>query len=180
MTRFGYFLATAVAGQLAAALAFFNPAPRLVWNVSASAPVGLYRVSPGQPASSGALSLIEPDKPLALWLARRHYLPLGVPLIKRVAATAGQSVCRTGDRVTIDGREVAVARRHDRAGRPLPVWTGCRTLRAEEMFLLNEAADSLDGRYFGPVSTRGMIGVVRPVLTRTTPQGDLHWQGNRQ
>ncbi|WP_420143981.1 S26 family signal peptidase [Sphingobium sp.] len=159
------------------ALCLFDPAPRLVWNATASAPVGLYSVTPGRLPQTGQLALIEPARPLGLWLARRHYLPLGVPLIKRIAATAGQTVCRTGDLVTIDGRHAALAKAHDRAGRLMPIWTGCRMLGSEEMLLLNAAEDSLDGRYLGPLPTTGMIGTVHPVLTRATPQGDFLWQG---
>ena len=40
----------------------------------------------------------------------------------------------------------------DRRGRPLPVWQGCRVVGADEVFVMNwQSADSLDGRYFGPV-----------------------------
>lgn len=179
MTRRGYLLGIALSVLPVIALCLFEPAPRLVWNATASAPVGLYSVTPGSAPRVGQLALIEPDRPLALWLARRHYLPLGVPLIKRIAATAGQTVCRTGDLVTIDGLHAAFAKTHDHAGRLMPIWTGCWTLGSEEIFLLNAVEDSFDGRYLGPLPTAGVIGVVHPVLIRETPNGDLRWQGGR-
>lgn len=167
MTRRGYVFVTVVGAQVTAMLACIDPAPRLVWNATASAPIGLYAVSPGASPIVRDLALVMPDARLAHWLARRQALPLGVPLIKHVAATAGQMVCRSGVTITIDHRAVARARIRDTAGRPLPVWSGCRRLGSGEIMLLNAAVeDSLDGRYFGPLPAEGVIGTVRPILTR--------------
>ncbi|MDR7154842.1 conjugative transfer signal peptidase TraF [Sphingobium xenophagum] len=178
MTRRGYVFVTIVAAQVTALLACIDPAPRLVWNATASAPIGLYAVSSGASPSVGDLALVMPDRHLAHWLARRHALPLGVPLIKHVAATAGQTVCRSGVTIMIDRRPVASARTHDRAGRQLPVWSGCRRLGSGEIMLLNAAVeDSLDGRYFGPLSAQGVIGTVRPILTRANSGAPFVWHG---
>ena len=178
MTRLGYVLVTIVAAQATAVLACFDPAPRLVWNATASAPVGLYAVSPGASPVVGNLALVMPEAQLANWLARRHALPLGVPLIKRVAATTGQTVCRTGQVIVIDGARVATAHARDRAGRLLPQWSGCRRLGRGEIMLVNPAVeDSLDGRYFGPLRAKGVIGTVRPMLTRADSLAPFVWHG---
>ncbi|KFL45015.1 type IV secretory pathway protease TraF [Sphingobium sp. ba1] len=178
MTRSGYVFITVVAAQVTVVLACFDPAPRLIWNATASAPIGLYAVSPGASPRIGDMALVMPDARLAHWLAQRHALPLGVPLIKHIAATAGQTVCRSGVSITIDHRPVARARTYDRAGRPLPVWSGCRRLGSGEIMLLNPTVgDSLDGRYFGPLSTKGVIGTVRPMLTRANSGAPFVWHG---
>ena len=84
-----------------------------------------------------------------------------------VAAVAPARVCRTGVTVFVDGRPLADARRADRRGRPLPSWSGCQTLAADEVFLLTaDVADSLDGRYFGPTAKRAVRGVAYPVHVR--------------
>jgi type IV secretory pathway protease TraF len=55
----------------------------------------------------------------------------------------------------------------DRKGRPLPAWTGCRTVFGDQVFLLNDSApDSFDGRYFGPTDRRGIVGRLVPLWTR--------------
>src|SRR5690606_23795810 len=101
------------------------------------------------------------------WLSARGYLPEGVPLLKHIAAKAGQRVCRIGDAVSVDARRVAIARARDGQGRPLPVWQGCRTLRPGELLLLNPAhPDSLDGRYFGPLPASAVIGRATPLWLR--------------
>jgi len=89
-----------------------------------------------------------------------------VPLVKRVAAVAGDRVCAADHAVNIDGRHVADRLSADRLGRPLPVWTGCRTLQVGELFLLNGVPDSFDGRYFGPTPTSAVIGELVPLWLR--------------
>ena len=143
--------------------AFVRPTPRFVWNASASVPVGLYRAQPAHGVRPGDLVAALPPDATARLMAARGYLPLGLPMLKHVGAVSGQRVCRAGARISIDGRPVAEARTLDHARRLLPVWSGCRTLRADEVFLVNPAsADSFDGRYFGPVPVRSITLVLTP------------------
>ena len=45
-------------------------------------------------------------------------------------------------------------------------WSGCRTLRDGELFVLNaDVPASLDGRYFGPSLVSSVIGRAVPVWT---------------
>lgn len=104
----------------------------------------------------------------AMLLATRGYLPFGVPLLKPVAALAGQSVCRIGVHVTIDGKSVGDAKTIDHRGRKLPVWQGCQRLEPGQVFAMNAAVPtSLDGRYFGVLSMDTVIGRAVPVHVRT-------------
>ncbi|EZP68895.1 TraF peptidase, Serine peptidase, MEROPS family S26C precursor [Sphingomonas paucimobilis] len=153
------------------------PLPKLLlWNASASAPIGLYRVNPIARPAVGDMVAVAPPPALARFMAERHYLLVGVPLLKHVAARPGALICRRDRAVTIDGRSVAVARASDSRGRPLPIWRGCRVLRSDELFLLNAAPDSLDGRYFGPIPAASLIGRATPILTRDTPNAPLRWR----
>jgi len=181
VTRWGWTIATTTAASLFgiafAAIAVFDPLPRVIWNASASAPIGLYRIEPLPDPPNGALVAVTPPAPLARWLAERGYLGERVPLMKHVAAKPGQLVCRTGAVVSVDGRPVVVARLADGRGRPLPAWQGCRTLRAGEMLMLNpDHADSMDGRYFGPLAASTVLGRAIPILTRDTHDAPLTWR----
>lgn len=158
-----------------AGLAVLDPHPRILWNASASAPIGLYRVDGDATPAVGDLVVLTPPKNVARFIAERRYLPGGVPLLKQVAALPGQHVCRSGAEVSVDSIRVAAARARDRIGRKMPVWHGCQRILADELFLLNPAADSLDGRYFGPVPASGVVGVAHPVLTRSSPGEPLRW-----
>lgn len=143
--------------------ALARPAPWLVWNASASAPMGLYRVLPGH-AVRGDLVLVRTPSSVQQLAAERGYLPSNVPLVKRVAALDGDVVCAAGDAISINGRVVAKRLARDRLGRRLPSWSGCLRLDGGEAFLLMESvADSFDGRYFGPVPTAEIIGRLVPL-----------------
>lgn len=141
------------------------PTKRLVFNITASAPVGFYWLTEEVPVV-GDLALVRPPLDLARWLAVRGYLPLNVPLIKKVAAVGGQAVCVRGDFVAIDGRVVGEVLKRDLLGRPLRAAETCRRLGEGEIFLLNPAAPrSLDGRYFGPMPRDFVAGRLRPLWT---------------
>lgn len=142
------------------------PTPRLVWNASASAPIGFYWRVGGRP-SRGDLVLARPPLWARKLAAERHYLPMGVPILKRVVAVAGDVVCASGDTIVIDGRLVAHRLASDQMGRPLSQWEGCETLGAGEFFLLMaDATDSFDGRYFGVTERRDIIGRLVPLWAR--------------
>ncbi|PKP92512.1 MAG: S26 family signal peptidase [Alphaproteobacteria bacterium HGW-Alphaproteobacteria-16] len=141
--------------------------PRLVWNASASAPVGLYRVSPGAPLARGDMVVAWPPAKARALAARRHYLPSNVPLVKRVAGVAGDMICAVDRAVTVNGRLVAMRRVADAAGRDLPVWQGCVRLAPTMVFLLmTDAPNSFDGRYFGPTRAQDVIGKATPLWVR--------------
>ncbi len=164
MTRFGYVMATYGAVMVTGITALFHPVPKLIWNASASVPIGLYAVHPAGALQPGELLVVTPPEPLATFLDARRYLPKGVPLLKHIAAQPGQTVCRTGDTISIDGIAVGAALDRDHLGRSLPVWQGCRVIAAGEVFLMNrQSVASLDGRYFGPLPTTTIVGRADPI-----------------
>lgn len=140
--------------------------PLLVWNASASAPIGLYAVRPLGALAIADLVVARPPEPLANLLAARGYLPKGALLIKRVAALPRQNVCRTDLTISVNGSAVAEANARDHAGRDLPRWSGCFTVKPGEVFLLNwDHPASLDGRYFGSLPVGAVVGRARPIWT---------------
>jgi conjugative transfer signal peptidase TraF len=110
--------------------------------------------------------VVRPPGPLATFLADRRYLPRGIPLLKRVLALPGQTVCRVQLAITVDKIAMGAAREYDRNGRPLPFWQGCHVIADGEVFLMNcRSADSFDGRYFGVLPTSAIIGTAEPLWT---------------
>jgi conjugative transfer signal peptidase TraF len=159
MSRLALALVAAAGLALDGAPASIRPAPILIWNASASLPIGLYRLRPAEPLRIGETVAVRAPASLARFMAARRYLPAGLPLLKHIAALPGQSVCRFGRLVLIDGEPKAVALERDARGRPLPAWRGCRRLTPGSLFLLNPAAPaSFDSRYFGPVGQGGLLG----------------------
>jgi conjugative transfer signal peptidase TraF len=140
--------------------------PRYIWNVSNSVPTGLYRLHPAGRLTVTELVAVQPPEPLATFLDLNGYLPIGVPMLKRVLALQGQTVCRDALTITVDSIEMGQARARDGRGRSLPFWQGCHALGEGEVFVMNwQSADSLDGRYFGPIPTSAVIGRAVPMWT---------------
>lgn len=138
--------------------------PVFIWNASNSVPIGLYQVQPAGRLAITELLAVRPPEPLATFLDLNGYLPIGVPMLKRVLALPGQTVCRKGLTVSVDGIDMGAALSRDGRGRPLPVWQGCSVVGADELFLMNwQSEDSLDGRYFGLVPQSSVIGRALPM-----------------
>jgi conjugative transfer signal peptidase TraF len=145
------------AGPLAATM-WWKPPVLLVWNASASAPIGLYGMRARAPVRRGDMVVAWTPGPARELAANRRYLPANVPLVKRVAAVAGTRICAHGAGIWVNGRRVAVRRSLDTAGRPMPWWSGCRRLRGGEYLLLNGSPLSFDGRYFGMTKSSDILG----------------------
>lgn len=168
--RLAVLAATLGGAILVAGPVLFVSTPRLVWNASASLPVGLYRVHAVERLAVGDIVLVRTPPALVPLFAERGYLPAGVPLLKRIAALPGSAVCRAGLQIAIDGTYAGLAREGDQLGRALPVWQGCWLLGFGEVFLMNRGVpDSLDGRYFGAVPVASIIGLAGPLWTFGPP-----------
>ena len=154
--------AAALAGLLIAVALLVAPSlcqrsPFLVWNASPSVAIGFYRIERTPPRVDD-LVLARLIRPIADLAARRAYLSRTVFILKPVFAVAGDRVCRFGAQVFVRRRFAALALPNDTAGRPMPSWHGCRTLRAGELFLLARHPASFDSRYFGPLRTEHVAG----------------------
>lgn len=137
----------------------FPPAPRLVWNASASAPVGLYWVRPGARIAVGDMVVARTPQLFRRLAAERRYLPENVPLVKRVAGQAGDRICASGGTILVNGHKAVRRLAVDGQGRAMPWWQGCRTLAPGQYFLLmQDVPGSFDGRYFGVTDKVDIVG----------------------
>lgn len=143
---------------------------KIIWNASASVSVGLYFVQDRDPVRGDLVLVRFPDW-VALIASQRDYLFPNLPAIKKVAALTGDTVCRLEESITINGVSVTTAHRRDGWGRKMPLWSGCRMLIEGEVFLLNDHAESFDGRYFGVTEVKDIIGVARPIWQRSKFSG---------
>jgi len=160
-------LAASTTGALAlTATLFWPPRPLLLWNASASSPVGLYAVMPGRSPSAGEMVIAWPPPNVRHIASVRNYLPARVPLVKPVAAVSGARICASQKAIFVNGRLAALRRVRDPAGRPMPRWSGCERLNTGDLFLLAPGTGSFDGRYFGPTQAGEVIGTARLLWRR--------------
>ena len=177
MTRFGYVIVTYFSAMSIAVASFVPTSLKLVWNASASVPIGLYGIEPVGVLELSNLVAVIPPKPLADFMVERGYIGRDVPLMKRVMGLPGQQVCRIGRSITVDGALLGDALDRDRTGRALPVWQGCRRIADGDLFLMNPAIrDSLDGRYFGTLPASAVIGRATPLYTDEDGDGRFVWR----
>jgi len=161
MQKFFKLIGLNVSSLTLAAALNVHASPVLIYNPSASVPVGFYWRVAGTPRIGDLVSV--PAVIAAPDFARaRGFTDRTDRFIKRIAATSGQVVCAEGNTISINGTRVPDRLSHDEMGRPLPIWSGCRTLKADEVFLLGDTLDSFDGRYWGPVSLQKVDGPWRP------------------
>ena len=162
----------AAAGSAAAITALiatllWPPRPLLVWNASASSPLGLYYVGPPAGVRPGDMVVAWPPDSARELGAERHYLPRNVPLVKRVAAAGGDRVCAVGVALFVNGRLETLRLVTDPSGRPMPSWTGCENVADGDLFLLNaDTPSAFDGRYFGVTASRQIVGRARLIWAR--------------
>src|SRR5712691_10545028 len=98
--------------------------PPLLMNLTPSVPRGLYRVTPCTAVTRGMLVVVPPPTSVAALLVARGYLAPQTPLLKPVAALAGDQVCVDANGVRINGTWMAPVDTVDMSGRPLPSWHG--------------------------------------------------------
>ena len=142
--------------------------PRFVWNASASVAPGLYRIR-NDPPRRGQIALVQLPPSLAALAIERGYLLGTALLLKPVAATGGDRVCRAGRTLFVRGRIAADISVRNAAVRPLPAWRGCRILGTREYVLLSPHRNSFDSRYFGPIEAANIVGTGQLVWSLPIP-----------
>lgn len=130
---------------------------KLIYNASASAPFGFYWID-HEAISRGDYVYVRVPERVRNLIIQRGYLPPDVPLVKRVVGLDGDRICRRNDVVSVNETAVAIAKNRDGRGRKMPIWQGCHILTEHTIFLLQGHPQSFDGRYFGPVDRRLIIG----------------------
>jgi conjugative transfer signal peptidase TraF len=157
---------TLVGASVCLGVPWIHPPIRLVYNASPSVALGWYLLVPANRLAVGMFVIARLPPAAARLAADRGYLPITVPVVKRIAAARGDFVCERSRILSIDGRPVARALVEDSEGRPLPAWSGCRDLSSHDYLLLGDGVpDSYDSRYFGPVAASAILGRAIPLWT---------------
>jgi conjugative transfer signal peptidase TraF len=136
---------------------------RLIYNASGSVPTGFYVANGRRAPRRGALMLVALPEPWRQLAAQRGYLPRDILALKRIVGAPGDRLCARGAQIFLNERWVAARAARDAANRPMPVWTGCFRLAADQWFLLNPAPQSFDGRYFGGVPASALRAEIVPL-----------------
>jgi len=156
-------IVTFLIGSITLGGLFWPPGERLIWNRTASAPIGLYWLNDA-PLHRGEWVVVSAKSADAQWAERHGFVGKDWPLLKQIVGVPGDEICRLRNAISINGNIIGMAKESDRLGRDLPRWEGCSVLGEGELFLMNSHPDSLDGRYFGAVDMSDLDGVAVLIL----------------
>jgi conjugative transfer signal peptidase TraF len=134
-------------------------------NLSNCEPLGIYTVTPCHHLKIGDMIMIETPKNARPYIYGRGWLPKGWPLLKTVGAVAGDNYRITNKSFYISSKYVGPIFSYDSQGKPLPRLRGQFTV--EKGHILPVAPllkSSFDGRYFGPVPLRSVIGKAKIII----------------
>ena len=167
-------LAVPVTGALILGVLVIGGKAGLRINATASMPRGLWAVHAA--ARSNAARSSPSARPTGPTFARQRAAAIsqaGIcpggyePLLKPVAAVAGDLVAVAPHGIAVDGKPVANTRQlaRDEVGRRLhPVPAGSYQVAPGQVWLLSgHDPRSFDSRYFGPVPIRDVTGQARPL-----------------
>ena len=132
--------------------------PWIKFNLTASAPRGVWTLHRVPVVVERDMWVTLPVPPVA-----KRYGPRWAPLLKQVAAVAGELVCVTDETLWIRG--LSYGRVYSQVqGQPFPhLEEGCFTVEAGSVFLASQAAQSLDSRYFSSVAIADITAVATPL-----------------
>lgn len=139
-------------------------------NLTPSEPVGIYRRVAGGAERGVLVWLKQPADRTASVLHR--YAPVNIPLIKRVAAVAGDVVQVGAHSVRIDGTlwpDSAPLDRDAEGNSLQPYPFGTYHVRAGQLWVLSQNPRGIDSRYFGPVEISSVISQLVPVVVWSNP-----------
>jgi len=128
-------------------------------NLSPSVPVGVYRLERlAPPLARGTLVLLPVPVAVHPWHSR------WTPLLKPIAAVAGEEVCVQQGALWVGeqwyGPVYGAAH-----SKPLPQLEGCQVVPEGAVFLASPAPRSLDGRYWGMTRVSDLTAQAVPLWT---------------
>jgi len=135
-------------------------------NLTPSVPLGVYRLAPVSPPLARGTFVVLPV-PASVQAFHSHW----VPLLKPVAAVAGDVVCVWGETLWVWGQTAGAAPTgygrvwQEHEGKPLPRMEGCHRVEEGTVFLASTARHSLDSRYFRAVPIPTLTAQAFPLLT---------------
>lgn len=138
----------------------------IIYNPTPSVEEGFY-VYAGQEYGRGQIILFSTPQAVKDYTAANYAAAPLEHFLKPVLAAKGDHVCYRQGQFFLNGAFLSDVQKYDSAGKPLPVWKGCRVLGADEYFVFSDRVrNSFDSRYYGPVPEKDIVGVFAPLFEK--------------
>jgi conjugative transfer signal peptidase TraF len=165
MRNYQIIVIIAICGLLAGLVLVVGKSPYYL-NLSNSEPLGIYLLTPfrGDP-KTGELVILDVPAQARPYIYGRGWLPEGGRLLKNIGAVPGDQVIISNDGIVINHQYIGPVFDQDSQGKPLPKLRGSFRIKPGYFLPIATAIpNSFDGRYFGPVPLRLIVGKAKPVL----------------
>jgi len=85
--------------------------------------------------------------------------------MKLIAVGPSDRVCNGAVGLFVSGQRPGATASRDQNGEPLSIWQSCRLLDHDEFFMVSDnAANSFDSRYFGPIDVTDIVDILSTIL----------------
>ncbi len=122
-------------------------------------PRGFYLVAPVKKITRYDIVEFVPPKAILDFARDLHWIPDSGLIIKYVFAIPGDDVCVRDGAIWINGKKIGKVYRFYAFEKLLPQTKICGKLRDDQYLLLSIKRErSFDGRYFGLISSRDILG----------------------
>jgi len=139
-------------------------------NLTPSEPLGIYKkiLFDGK-LKKGELVIFKVPDAAKVYVYGRGWLKKEMPLLKEVRGIAGDQYTISSDGLLINGDHVGQVSTQDSQGKPLPKLRGRFVIKTGYFLPISTySKKSFDGRYFGVVSVKSIIGKAIPFWTIKT------------
>ena len=139
--------------------------PMFYYNRTASIPIGLYyKTDFDGTVKKGDIVVFDPPFDVAKFAYERDYLPVGYPMMKKVAAIGGDEVNITSGTFFAAGICCGGVSSQDSDGRELKAYPYDHYIVHEDEFIaVGTHERSWDSRYYGPIPVDRIIAKVKPL-----------------
>ena len=131
----------------------------ITYSATASMPRGFYLVVPTKKIARYDIVEFVPPKAILDFARDLRWIPESGLIIKYVFAIPGDDVCVRDEAIWINGKKIGKVYRSYAFEKLLPQTKICGKLGDDQYLLLSTKRErSFDGRYFGAISSRNILG----------------------
>lgn len=141
----------------------------VTYSATASMPQGFYLVVPTKKTTRYDIVEFIPPKTILDFARNLHWIPESGLIIKYVFAIPGDDVCVRSEAIWINNKKIGKVYRAYAFEKLLPQTKICGKLKDDQYLLLSTKRErSFDGRYFGAISSRNILGRAVPIFITNT------------
>ena len=135
------------------------------YSATTSMPKGFYLIAPTSKISHNDIIEFIPRPEILEFIKEKKWIPKSGRILKYVFATPGDHVCIKNQKIWINGKKIARIYESYDENKLLPQTKICGKLKSDQYLPLSTMIDrSFDGRYFGAVSSKEILGRAIPIF----------------